>query len=298
MLKIGDLEGISSIGVEVHKSPEPQSIQGKPNPKYIKKEYLKHYLYYQRYYSSRMSSLFNEQKNIVKKTILERLIKFCDCVYFDELQDFMEADFNLIQFFIKHKGIEVITVGDFYQHSVSKSNKTASKPFKKGKTYISKEDYKSLFPASTIIDETTLIKNRRVPKEICEFIKTKLQIHIESISTVKGHFELVNDSEKIKEMLSDQSIHKLFYQESSKYACTPNINWGYSKGDTYKKTCIILTNTFNGLFDDDFSIMKLSSTQINTLYVAITRATHEVYFIKETDFREFKNNFKKVGRLF
>lgn len=291
ILKIGNREGITSVGVEVHKSPEPQSLNGKPNPKYYKKDDLKHYLYYQKYYSSRMSSLFNEQKIGVKKIILQRLIRFCDCIYFDELQDFMEADFNLIQFFTKSKDIEVIAVGDFYQHSVSKSNKTASKPFKKGQIYISKEEYKSLFPDTIVIDEKTLIKSRRVPKEICEFIKSKLKIHIESLSIVKGQFELVSDREKIIQVLTDQSIHKLFYQESSKYTCLPSINWGYSKGDTYKQTCIILTSTFNKLFNDDFSITNLSSTQINTLYVAITRATHQIYFIKETDFKKLKNVF-------
>lgn len=291
ILKIGNQVGITSIGVEVNRDPESQSINGRPNPKYHKKDNLRHYLFYQKYYSSRMSSLFNEQKSAVKKIILQRLSKFCDCIYFDELQDFMEADFNLIQFFIKSKDIEVFAVGDFYQHSVSKSNKTASKPFKKGQTYISKEDYKNLFLASTTIDETTLIKSRRVPKELCNFINSKLQIHIESMSVIKGHYKVLTDKNKIIEVLNDKTIHKLFNRESSKFICSPNINWGYSKGDTYKKTCIILTKTFDKLFDENFSSVNLSPTQKNTLYVAITRATHEVYFIKETDFKKLKNNF-------
>lgn len=291
IIKIGNQDGITSIGVEIHNSPEPQSVQGKPNPKYMKKDDLRHYLFNKKYYSSRMSSLFNEQKSMVKKVILQRLIQFCDCIYFDELQDFMEADFNLVKYFINNKDIEIIAVGDFYQHSVSKSNKTASKPFKKGNIYITKEDYKNLFPTKAVIDETTLIKSRRVPNEICEFIKSKLNIHIESISTIKGNFEIIEDKEKIIQVLTDPSIHKLFYQESSKYTCDPNINWGYSKGDTYQKTCIILTKTFNNLFDEDFSIANLTSTQINTLYVAITRATHNVCFIKETDFKKLKSVF-------
>lgn len=72
------------------------------------------------------------------------------------------------------------------------------------------------------------------------------------------------------------------------YTCSPTINWGYSKGDTYKKSCIILTRTFDSLFDENFSCTHLSPSQINTLYVAMTRATHELFFIKEKDFKNKK----------
>ncbi|KMY31421.1 hypothetical protein ACZ11_04000 [Lysinibacillus xylanilyticus] len=291
ILKIGNHEGFITTGVEVKKTPEPQTVDKKPNPKYNKKVELKHYIYFGKYYVSRMSSLFNDQKNSVKKIILQRIIKFCDCIYFDELQDFMDADFTLLQYFIKNKEIEVFAVGDFHQHSVSKSNTISSKPFKNGKRYITKEDYINLFPNDTVIDETTLIKSRRVPKEICKLINSKLKIYIDSISEIKGHYDLLTTESQIKDVLNDTSIKKLFYRESAKYTCLPNINWGYSKGDTYKKTCIILTSTFDNLFEDNFSPKKLSPTQINTLYVAITRATHEVYFIKDKDFKPLKIDY-------
>lgn len=92
-----------------------------------------------------------------------------------------------------------------------------------------------------IIDETTLINSRRVPKEIGSFIQNKLQINIESISNIQGNYELIEDINKINEILKNQAIVKLFYNNSKNYNCLPNINWGYSKGSTYKNICIILT---------------------------------------------------------
>lgn len=239
-----------------------------------------------------MSSLVLAQSKEIKKIIIERLYKFCDQIYFDELQDFMGKDFDLLSMFVKEKNVKVFAVGDFHQHSVSKSNFTASKPFvKKGKIYISKDEYKLLFKGKVDIDESTLIKSRRVPKEICNFINNNLGINIESSSVVKGHYELLETDSKIIEVIEDTNIIKLFFKDSRKYNCLPTINWGYSKGDTYQKSCIILTKTFESLFEEDFSCALLTPAQINPLYVAMTRATDELYFIKEKDFKRFKAKY-------
>ncbi|MDQ7861132.1 hypothetical protein RCO48_09050 [Peribacillus frigoritolerans] len=85
------------------------------------------------------------------------------------------------------------------------------------------------------IDERTLMKSRRVPEEICNFINNSLGIHIQSSSVVKGHYELLETDSKIIEVIEDTNIIKLFFRDSRKYNCLPTINWGYSKGDTYKK---------------------------------------------------------------
>ena len=239
-----------------------------------------------------MTSLVLAQPKETKKVIFQRLYKFCDQIYFDELQDFMGKDFDLLLSLVKDKNIKVFSVGDFFQHSVSKSNFTSNKPFiRKGKLYISKEEYKSLFKGKIEIDEVTLNKSRRVPQEICDLIKNKLKIDINSSSDVKGHYELLCTDFKISEVLENQNIVKLFFRDSRKYNCSPTINWGYSKGDTYKKSCIILTKTFESLFEKDFSCDHLTPAQINTLYVAMTRATDELYFIKESDFKRFRAKY-------
>ncbi|TBL78454.1 AAA family ATPase [Paenibacillus thalictri] len=292
ILNIGSGAAIITTGVEINKEPEPQRINGKPNYKYFTQDDYRHYLYNRKYYSSRMSSLVLSQSKKVKKIIIERLSKFVDHLYFDELQDFMGRDFDLLLTFVKEKKIKLFAVGDFHQHSVSKSDFTASKPFsKKGKSFISKDEYKILFKGDVDIDESTLIKSRRVPEEICQFVRNKLKIDIHSSSTIKGHYELLEDDTRITKVIEDPSIIKLFYKDSRKFNCLPTINWGYSKGDTYNKSCIILTKTFEKLFDEDFSYANLSPAQINPLYVAMTRATNELYFVKEKDFKRLKKKY-------
>lgn len=291
ILNIGDRTAIITNGVEIFKEPPPQRINGKQNNKYFKQDDYRHYINNQKYYSPRMSCLVLAQSKEVKRIIIDRLNKYCDQLYFDELQDFMGKDFDLLSMFIKEKKVNVFAVGDFHQHSVSKSNFMASKPFiKKDKSYISKDEYKLLFKGIDI-DETTLIKSRRVPNEICNFISNKLNIHIQSSSIIKGHYELLEEDSKIIDALEDNSIVKLFFNNSRKYNCSPTINWGYSKGDTYNKICIILTKAFESLFEEEFSYAQLTVAQINPFYVAMTRATNEVYFIKERDFKRHKEKY-------
>lgn len=292
ILQIGN-KTIISTGVEIFKEPEPQRIQGKQNFKYYNQNDYRHYIYNRKYYSSRMSGLVLAQSKGVKDIIFKRLNKYCDLIYFDELQDFMGKDFDLLLTMMKQKDLTLFSVGDFHQHSVSKSNFTSTKPFqKKNKSYISRDEYKSLFKAT--IDETTLIQSKRVPIEICNFINEKLKINIESCSTIKGHYELLVDESKILKVLEDSSITKLFFNNSRNYTCSPTINWGYSKGDTYTKSCIILTKKFEFLFEHDFSCTDFTPNQINPLYVAMTRATNELYFIKEKDFKRFKSKYTLI----
>lgn len=292
VLEVGNKKGIITKGVEITKDPEPQRNGGKPNFKYVKQNNFRHYIYNQKYYSGRMTSLFLAQPKETKKIIFERFYKYCDHVYIDELQDFIGKDFELLLSIVKDKNLKVFSVGDFFQHSVSKTNFLTSKPFiKRGGDHITKEEYKALFKGKIEIDEVTLIKSRRVPLDICEFIKRKLKIEIQSSSIVKGHYELLCKDEDITKVLEDKGIVKLFFNNSRKYSCSPTINWGYSKGDTYKKSCIILTKTFELLFEDDFSCAHLTPAQINPLYVAMTRATDELYFIRESDFKRFKAKY-------
>lgn len=292
ILNIGDKSGLISQGVEVLKAPEPQRIKGQFNYKYKTKDDYRHYMYNEKYYVSKMSSLILNQPKSVKDLMLRRLAKFCDVLYFDELQDFIGPDFDLLLLLLKNKDLKIFAVGDFYQHSVSKSNHSSNKPFvKKMKLYLTLEEYIALFSKYAKVDQVTLMSSRRVPENICKFIQSKLNISMHSSSSVNGAYSLVQDPQKIREIFNDKNIVKLFYNNSKIYKCSPTINWGYSKGDTYKNICIILTGTYKKLFEDSFSTTDLTPMQINTLYVAISRATHNVYFIYEKDFKKIKNEF-------
>nr|WP_246602571.1 TGBp1 family protein [Sporosarcina aquimarina] len=126
-------------------------------------------------------------------------------------------------------------------------------------------------------------KSRRVSKQVCEFINKKLEIDITSRSSEVGSIEMLTESDRIRDVIQSNDVVKLVYNNKKKYGWE-NINtWSYCKGDTYKNTCIVLTSAFENITDSSFTIEGYSSTQINKLYVALTRATNKVYFVKPKD---------------
>lgn len=278
--------GVISTGIDIVTKPEPQRINGKYNWRYKKQDEVGHYYTDSgRYYVNHLVKLYCNQSRTIKKIIKDRLAAFWDSIYIDELQDFIGNDFKLLVELVKEKSLTVLAVGDFYQHSVSKTDYRATSPFQKNNADITKDDYINLFGEKVDVDEITLRKSRRVPKQICEFINKKLSIGIISQSSVVGEIELLTESHKIQEVIQSNDIVKLVYNNKKKYDWENSNTWSYCKGDTYKNTCLILTETFEDIIEPDFSIEGLSSKQINTFYVALTRATNKVYLVKSKDIK-------------
>lgn len=63
------------------------------------------------------------------------------------------------------------------------------------------------------------------------------------------------------------------------------ISWGYSKGDTYDNTCIILTDVYSNLEDEDFVNVQ-SNISTNKLHVALSRSCGNVYLLKRCQLNE------------
>lgn len=70
-------------------------------------------------YHNRIAKLIIE-KNILPN-VNQRIEKYYDCLYIDEIQDFGGHDFNLLCEISKSK-IDILFVGDFFQHTFSTSN--------------------------------------------------------------------------------------------------------------------------------------------------------------------------------
>ena len=280
----GRILGEVSNGIDIITKPEPQQKGGKPNWKYKKQDNPGHYLTSSnKYYVDHLVKLYSLQSKAIKNKIKSRLANFWDMVYIDELQDFMGNDFKLLVELVKEKSVKSLAVGDFYQHSVSKTDFTATSPFQRNKKDITKEEYVSLFGKRIEVDETTLKKSRRVPMQVCEFINKKLDINITSCSSEVGSIEMLTESDSIRDVIKSNDVVKLVYNNKKKYDWESINTWSYCKGDTYKNTCIILTSAFENIMDSSFTIEGYSSPQINKLYVALTRATNKVYFVKPKD---------------
>jgi len=273
--------------------PPPQCIknnhnQSVANPKYIPKNKLRHYLTKNnQYYCATLSELVMQVKagrETLVNRIAARLNLFYDAVLIDEFQDFREHDYDLIITITKQLN-NVILVGDYHQHSVSATN-NSGKPFKKRSKDVSYADFKAeLTKAGFSIDETTLEKSRRCSAEVCDFVSKKLGICIASHGDHEGSVIWADDM--AKEILEDDSIVKLVFQEASIYSF-PAMNWSYSKGDTVDSVCVILTDRFDSLDSEKFSIRGIPVSTLNKLYVAMTRSRGNLYLIKASTFRKLK----------
>lgn len=272
----------------------PQKIDnttGRPNPKYITKDKLRHYITKQnQYYCSTLSELILQIKkgsiSLIKR-IAQRLNLFYDCVLIDEFQDFREHDYELIMALSK-KLNSVLLVGDYYQHSVSATN-NSGKPFKRKKTEVSYNEFiDTIKKEGFSIDINTLKKSRRCSSQVCDYVCKKLGISIESYDNHDG--KVIWADNFAKDVLENDKILKLVYNDSANYLFS-SMNWSYSKGDTVDTACVILTDKFDAISTNTFSVKGISSSTINKLYVAMTRSRGDLYLLKASTFKKLKQSY-------
>lgn len=293
ILNFFDIYRFQHEGVSFRKPPEPTFIRNGrrlPNKGYHKKDEFEHYVFMKKYYCGLMSELIlyikNKDVNLIKRGS-QNLMKFFDNIYVDEFQDFREYDYELLTNMSRYVN-NIMLLGDFYQHSVSGKN-NSGKPFKKGKNNITYIEYLNELENNEFsIDVETLNASRRCPKEICDFITKRLGINIDANNSNKGRVIFVRQDE-IENIITNDSIKKLVYMEAEKYSFN-SINWGYSKGDTYSNVCVILTDTFENIDEEDFQIEDKTTT-INKLYVALSRTRGNLYIIKKSEFDLVKHKY-------
>lgn len=106
-------------------------------------------------YSNRLAFYF-ERENIVSK-IMNRLEKYFDELIIDEIQDIGGRDFNFLEA-IMEANINMLFVGDFYQHTFDTSRDGATN----STLFNSKAKYESRFTAKGFIcDNTSLVNSWR-----------------------------------------------------------------------------------------------------------------------------------------
>lgn len=280
-------------------SPPRQGIEAKggrfvPNRNYHAKNHLLHYVNTRgQYYCSTLSELALQVKNrkasLVKRAA-NRLGNFYDSILIDEFQDFRVHDYDLILKISKTMP-NITLVGDFFQHSVSGINNTG-RPYLNGKKAVSYEEFIGIVSKEGFeIDERMLCNSRRCSKEVCDFVRNKTKIGITSAGINEGTVIWVH--EEIEQILSDNQIMKLVYKDSGKYTF-PSMNWSYSKGSTVDSACVILTDKFEDLDDENFSLNGIAQSTINRLYVALTRSRGDVYLIKASQFHVVKESYLAI----
>src|SRR5699024_5934318 len=206
-----------------------------------------------------------------------RMEKYFDNVFIDEIQDLASDDFNWMKS-LGEISIPVILVGDFNQHTYDSSRRGNNLK----NLFSDKNVYrKKLEEAGFFFDEETLLKSYRCSKAVCEFVKEKLGINIESYHEHTSTIEFVEDTIEIGKIRNDNSIKTLFYEKATDHRCN-SINWGDSKGVSYSNVCIILNGTtFNAFNKND--LKNLKPLTLGKFYVACTRTENNLWFIQQKD---------------
>lgn len=288
---IGNFYGVEkfiSKGITLEPSP-PSSIVLKngvriKNPNYNSIDKLSHFVKDDKYYCDLLSSLIIKTNDRKKFVLIERscnnLNKFFDKIYVDEVQDFREDNWKVLLEIIKRVN-NILMVGDYYQHSVNALNNHGI-PFQIKKKLISYEDYINYLNALGLeVDIDSLRNSRRCTNNVCQYITQKLGINISHDNENIGEIIFVDNQQEICDILADDNIIKLVREKPEIYNFKA-ITWGYSKGDTYESTCLILSDSLENLNEDNFS--PPTNITLNKLYVALTRSKGNVYIIKKIDF--------------
>jgi hypothetical protein len=215
--------------------------------------------------------------------VRQRINKYFDCLYVDEVQDFAGYDFNLLTD-VASENLHTSLVGDFFQHTYDTSrdgnvNMNLHKDPAK---------YREVFETRGFeIDEIELSSSYRCSPTTCRFVTEKLGIAIDSHQADDTVLEFVDDQGWAEEIFHMDHVVKLFYQSHQRYPCFSD-NWGASKGvDNYDSVCVVLNKKTEDLFRRE-QLYSLPSTTKNKLYVACTRARSELYFVPERYLSKYK----------
>ena len=259
------VDKIGARGIE-WKMPDPETLRYRRTNRafYISPQ---GYLYH-----NRIAYLCD--RNVEK--IARRIEKYYDCFYYDEAQDLGGHDFNLFMKLMR-SNVEVLVVGDFFQHTFS----TSQDGNINSTLYDDVERYKAIWSDSGIqVDTTTLIKSHRCSTTITDFVRGSIGIDIYSHRGEQGTIDFVSDPTLVAQLVADDSIPKLFYNDARKYGCH-SINWGDSKGmDDFVDVCIVLNPTTLKLYEKG-ELNKMAPLSKNKFYVACTRARQNLYFIPQ-----------------
>jgi DNA helicase-2/ATP-dependent DNA helicase PcrA len=256
-----------------------------PLPEYAqrsKKDTRNHYIDKSgRLYANRIAKLLIEFD--VVPDLIQRIEKFYDSVFIDEVQDFAANDFNLICALAK-ANVEMRLVGDFYQHTfdTSRDGNTQKSLHECFDKYCDK-----LKKSGFYIDLTSLSNSYRCSPSVCAFVSENVGIKILSHREDEVVVRYVDNVGEIDSIFKNDSVVKLFYQKSDSYAGN-TANWGNTKGlDHFQDVCVVLNPTTLKAFASD-NLDQLNPTTKNKLYVACTRAKGNLYFVSEKSLKKYQ----------
>lgn len=217
------------------------------------------------------------------KEINKRIDKYYDYLFFDEVQDLAGHDFNLM-LNISPQNTELLYVGDFYQHTFDTSRDgVVNKNLHQNRV----KYFQMWKNVGFVVDMECLKYSHRCSKTVCDFVRNQIGIDIYAIDERKSSINYVTSDEEIMRILKNDSIIKLFYEESHKYDCF-SMNWAISKGlDDFDDVCVVLNKKTNVLYNRN-QLSTLPESTKNKFYVACTRTKRNLFFIAQELLDKYK----------
>ena len=211
-----------------------------------------------------------------ERALVDRINKYYDCVYVDEVQDLASRDFDFLRILAQTRA-HVELIGDFFQHTYDSSRDQNYR----NNLFSDLTNYKRLlWDFGYSAHPVQLTHSYRCSKSLSEYITNTLGIKIDSHSERVTEVTYVEDEASGVELFRDPNIVKLFYKEHSQFGCFSR-NWGECKGeDGYLDVCLVLNKSSEALYKKGRLHQSAPLTK-NKLYVAMTRARGNLYLVSE-----------------
>jgi len=240
--------------------------------KFAKRKTNKFYRYKGYVYSNKLSRLILD----ANLDFISRLNRYVDKIYIDEFQDIASDELDLFFELAKFSG-EVVMLGDYNQITYPTS--------RRGRTNSSVRENivnfeKAYIKAGFEFNKDSFSTSKRCSNTVCNFISEKLKIEMSAEDNDReSTIKFIDNSEILNELLGDKDVPKLFYKNSTKYDCF-SMNWGNSKGLTFKDVCVVLNKKTYDTFKSG-QLSTLAESTKRKFYVACTRSYRDLYFISE-----------------
>lgn len=242
-----------------------------------------------RIYHCRMAKLL-DAKGCMQE-LRERISRYYDVVFVDEVQDFDGYDFDfLLSLSAAPVGFKL--VGDFYQHTFP----TSKDGNKNSGLYDDFDEYAGKFEAAGLtVNRDALSASHRCAPAICDFIRKNLGIDIRTVSERAAAVHVIETEAEAERLFKCKKTVKLFYKEHEHYDCFSE-NWGASKGlDDFEDVCVVLTQDAHRHLGKG-TLSQLSWLTRNKLYVACSRARGDLFLVPPALFKRYFNKPASAAR--
>nr|WP_114788086.1 AAA family ATPase [Lactiplantibacillus plantarum] len=272
---LGSFKGFTTLN-------PPENTQNRNNG-YVKDSYARHYVDETgRLYLSRISELVTKQKRELRELMFQRIGWFTDILIVDEYQDLTGKDFDLLKLLVKQKFFDVTLVGDVFQTGVSQSvQRKESKLLGFNQDVDTFDDFmKGIFGSKKlIIDNTSLIRSRRISPSCAEFVEEHLGIEIKSMGVTTTGVHRVTGVDELNLIMSNKMTVLIFSRNVTHDFPNEDYNsWSYVKGSTCGDVLVVLTTKTDKILESE-ELTGIPRKTLNKLYVALTRATGELYIV-------------------